>query len=135
VRDESVPPPGWVENRCQDDDYHRASGPEPTTSLSEAWAIYDAEHGYAPSVAALQERVRELELDRARVIELDGEARWELDDAREQLAAAWRCEKQAHGLYEEAAREADTLRRELAAARKRVEELGAIVQCLSFDFP
>ncbi len=94
VRDESVPPPGW----WREDDYdgmvyiHRLNSGRGLT-LSEAWRIYDAEHGYAP------DRITELEAEIAaikatfatpeesrRMFE-DGEARTRADE-RERIAAA-----------------------------------------------
>ncbi len=49
VRDESEPPPGW---RLESDGSYFWRPENDADTLSEAWAIYDAEHGHAPSVAA-----------------------------------------------------------------------------------
>lgn len=69
VRDESVPPPGWEwdDEDAEPDEYIVDSrgvrwvfreGQQP---LDKAWDIYDAEHGYAPDIAA----ARADEIDRA----------------------------------------------------------------------
>jgi hypothetical protein len=57
VRDESVPPPGWVES---DRGPGYAYCPDVLTSLAAAWRIYDAEHGYAPDrITELESMLRE----------------------------------------------------------------------------
>lgn len=66
TRDESVPPPGWVE--YMDDAYVYAwalmaadySEGWNGVTLSEAWTIYDHEHGYAPSTTVDVRALREL---------------------------------------------------------------------------
>jgi hypothetical protein len=47
-RDESRPPPGWVPYQAGSCMRNTLG----TRTLAEAWAIYDAEHGYAPAPAA-----------------------------------------------------------------------------------
>ena len=70
VRDESVPPPGWrlwwregdyqIRENLNRADRAMRDAPDGIYTIAEAWRIYDAEHGYAPDIAAARadERAR-----------------------------------------------------------------------------
>lgn len=80
-RDESVPPPGWVES---DRGPGHAYCPDMQATLAEAWRIYDVEHGYAPPDEAARNAEDMAQRDKfERHIRADERARTERDIAAE----------------------------------------------------